>query len=136
MNDTSTTWRPYISSLFGSYDVVGNEFKYTHYDLINLPNYLNITFTINVAFVTIVSSWLHVWSFVRFSNLVVMLKNNFEIGIGTMYVLRVRATINWTYWLWCLLTLHIMLMLLMIPYDPIPLFHRLCEMVHKDIWAW
>jgi hypothetical protein len=37
------------------------------------------------------------------------------------------------YLLWCLLTLHIMLMLLMIPYDPIPLFHRLCEMVHKDI---
>jgi hypothetical protein len=37
------------------------------------------------------------------------------------------------YLLWCLLTLHIMLMLLMIPYDPITLSHRLCEMVHKDI---
>jgi hypothetical protein len=40
------------------------------------------------------------------------------------------------YLLWCLLTLHIMLMLLMILYDPIPLSHRLCElceMVHKDI---
>jgi hypothetical protein len=56
MNVMSIIFLPYISNRFGSYDVVGNGFKYTHCYLINLYNYLIITFTINVAFVTTFSS--------------------------------------------------------------------------------
>jgi hypothetical protein len=52
MNVMNIILWPYISSRFGSYDVVANGFKYTHCYLINLSNYLIVTFTINVAFVT------------------------------------------------------------------------------------
>jgi len=57
-----------------------------------------------------------------------MIKVNYKLITSNLLYMMGLA-----YLLRCLLTLHIMLMLLMIPYDPIPLSHKLCEMVHKDI---
>ncbi len=52
------------SKLNGSYDVVGSDYKYIHYDIIDFFGYMTISLTIGSNFVTIFSS-IECWVFCK-----------------------------------------------------------------------